>query len=182
MFNQIKIKKLKGKKGLFASVVADIWIFLIFVIVIILFIILTSIAQSNVNQRIVEENGKFIAETYFMNYLRTPVTVNGATYSVLDAIPLADYNNINNIYTRTIDHANIDFINSMKFSDFSASTCEIKLEIIENDKSMFGYPLKNQKCKSANPDPSYVINMKAPSRIGSSNSYYAKFSFYEVKK
>ncbi|KHO45958.1 MAG: hypothetical protein QS98_C0006G0023 [archaeon GW2011_AR3] len=125
-------RKRAGKKGsLLASPLVDMWAFIVFVIVAILFLILMFFTRTGIQYSISAEYGKINAETSFMSFLRAKSVQmeNGKYASITEVIPIVDFDDENSGYFKAVKMASEDFVNSYNFESSAQDACRAKVTV-----------------------------------------------------
>ena len=68
------LKKMR-KNGLIAVTLMDMWAFILFAVIAVVFLLLFYISRTGIEQKTTALSGKINAEAYFLNFLKTPVKI-----------------------------------------------------------------------------------------------------------
>ncbi len=185
MFNLLRLIKKRrlnvklnfkfGKKaGFLAEAFSDIWIFIIFVLVALIFVFLTAISKNSIKQEIGSDAGKIALESYFFHYLQTPVNMDdkGWVMTPLGIAANVDIENKDNFYTKKISETSENFLKTFDVKVLPKNICYIKIfvaSIDDTDKKIQSGNWENPliSCNSDNGIEVFPIEMQAPSPIGS---------------
>lgn len=104
----------KSKKGAITSILVDFWMYIVFVLVVIVFYLLFSIMSKNAtDKQITGLETKAKAYTNLLNYLKTPIVVDGKETNIAGLIRM--WHNEPDKYKELLEKTSTGILNSMEY-------------------------------------------------------------------
>src|SRR3989344_7547042 len=84
----MKIAKIHAKKGGITNILVDFWMYIVFVLVVIVFYLIFSVSKDVTDKQITGIDSSINSYTDLINYLKTPVVVDGTETNIAGLIRL----------------------------------------------------------------------------------------------